>query len=409
MELSGHMDLNRLQPSLEQDLQGLRREEVIKDAIRDAQMTGCDSFFIESGAGAGKTTVLARRILSLLEGGARPAQFAILTYTREAADELRYKISKYGPTWEMRISTVHSFGRSVLSAFVHEEINLRALDDHQILERLLNLLRSRSDVLEQLRSKYKYIFMDEFQDADRVIMSLLRLLATGNTAAGDESLLRDGALFVVGDPRQSIYHLQGETCDAFAQMRSWMLEQRSRGALVNVVAFRLNFRADQPVLDYINERFGRLIPDYVDMQAGRKSVFPVQGVHHLSCANVSKAEEAERVGRCILRLLEQNRTLNFRNYMVLTWNQAERDIYTCVLEGMGIRTDDCSRTEADRSNVVRVMDIYEAKGLAGDIVLVACDEALRDMDVYQARQLEYVAATRARHALIYAGMASRER
>lgn len=66
------------------------------------------------------------------------------------------------------------------------------------------LLQNSSEARQRFRQRFRYILVDEFQDTDPVQIDLLHLLA------GDENGgLRPGSLFVVGDPKQSIYRFRG--------------------------------------------------------------------------------------------------------------------------------------------------------------------------------------------------------
>lgn len=66
------------------------------------------------------------------------------------------------------------------------------------------LLQKSPDARQRLRDRFQFILVDEFQDTDPVQIELLRQLA------GDESgQLRPGSLFIVGDPKQSIYRFRG--------------------------------------------------------------------------------------------------------------------------------------------------------------------------------------------------------
>ncbi|MDA0232974.1 MAG: UvrD-helicase domain-containing protein, partial [Chloroflexi bacterium] len=74
--------------------------------------------------------------------------------------------------------------------------------DQLVLAR--ELLRSSEEARSRFRERYRFILVDEFQDTDPVQIELLRLLA-GSGRGG----LRPGSLFVVGDPKQSIYRFRG--------------------------------------------------------------------------------------------------------------------------------------------------------------------------------------------------------
>lgn len=74
--------------------------------------------------------------------------------------------------------------------------------DQLVLAR--DLLRSSGEARSRFRARYSFILVDEFQDTDPVQIELLRLLA--GSGSGE---LRSGSLFVVGDPKQSIYRFRG--------------------------------------------------------------------------------------------------------------------------------------------------------------------------------------------------------
>ena len=90
-----------------------------------------DNVFVEAGAGAGKTTLITKRIVNQLRSGIRPEHLVVITFTNAAAGELYGRIAgalndelkKQGVSIEqkerlqyalehmdrMTISTIHSF------------------------------------------------------------------------------------------------------------------------------------------------------------------------------------------------------------------------------------------------------------------------------------------------------------
>lgn len=69
--------------------------------------------------------------------------------------------------------------------------NKRDYDDQMVLG--LQILRENRDILDGLRSRYRYICVDEAQDTSKIQHEIIRTLAQGNN------------LFMVGDEDQSIY------------------------------------------------------------------------------------------------------------------------------------------------------------------------------------------------------------
>ena len=70
-----------------------------------------------AGAGTGKTTVMARRILHLVESGrAEPDQILGLTFTNKAAFNLKEKVRQaLGPDADVTVATYHSFGATLVA------------------------------------------------------------------------------------------------------------------------------------------------------------------------------------------------------------------------------------------------------------------------------------------------------
>ena len=70
-----------------------------------------------AGAGAGKTTVMAHRILHVVQSGqARADQVLALTFTNKAAQHLKQRVREVlGPDADATIATYHSFGASLVA------------------------------------------------------------------------------------------------------------------------------------------------------------------------------------------------------------------------------------------------------------------------------------------------------
>jgi DNA helicase-2/ATP-dependent DNA helicase PcrA len=97
-----------------------------------------------AGAGTGKTTVMAQRILHLVRSGrARPDQILGLTFTNKAALNLKEKVrAALGPEADVAIATYHSFGASLVADHLLElglEPGARLLDRAQAWQLLFNV------------------------------------------------------------------------------------------------------------------------------------------------------------------------------------------------------------------------------------------------------------------------------
>ncbi|HUW20980.1 MAG TPA: helicase-exonuclease AddAB subunit AddA [Sedimentisphaerales bacterium] len=104
-----------------------------------------------------------------------------------------------------------------------------------------------SETALALRKRYKYIFVDEYQDINGVQQAILDLLSEG------------GNVFVVGDIKQSIYAWRGAEPDIFIEHLK-QASPESAGATGGLrVDLNVNFRSSKGILDFVNKVFGRIM------------------------------------------------------------------------------------------------------------------------------------------------------
>ena len=97
-----------------------------------------------------------------------------------------------------------------------------ALDFLDLLLRARDLVRDRADVREHFQRRFTCLFVDEFQDTDPLQAELLLLLAADDPSERDMWNVRPvrGKLFVVGDPKQSIYRFRRADVRIYSRVRA---------------------------------------------------------------------------------------------------------------------------------------------------------------------------------------------
>jgi ATP-dependent helicase/nuclease subunit A len=121
---------------------------------------------------------------------------------------------------------------------------------HDLLARAAELLERAPHVAELVASGIDQLLVDEFQDTDRTQCRLLRALVLAQDPA------RRPGLFVVGDPKQSIYGFRGADLAAYAGFRRECEAAGRREARLEA-----SFRSSAAILDEV----GRLCrPHLVD-------------------------------------------------------------------------------------------------------------------------------------------------
>lgn len=122
----------------------------------------------------------------------------------------------------------------------YEELKRKTghLDFLDLLIRARNLVRDNHAVRDHLRQRFTHLFIDEFQDTDPLQADLLLFLANPNQ------------LFIVGDPKQSIYKFRRADIVFYNQIRK-QLENDG----VGVVQLSRSFRSVEPIQSFVNGAF----------------------------------------------------------------------------------------------------------------------------------------------------------
>jgi CRISPR-associated exonuclease Cas4 len=154
------------------------------------------------------------------------------------------------------------------------------LDFDDLLERARALVRRHDAVRRALGQRYLHIFVDEFQDTDPIQAEILFRVAADNIAPRwQDCILRPGALFMVGDPKQSIYRFRGADVSSYGDARG-AIKRRWPSNIVQITA---NFRSRPAILTHINRCFAA--PLSSKGQPGYVPLAPTidQPAHELPC------------------------------------------------------------------------------------------------------------------------------
>jgi ATP-dependent helicase/nuclease subunit A len=136
------------------------------------------------------------------------------------------------------------------------------LEFHDLLVLARGLLRERADVRAALQRQWPRLLLDEFQDTDPIQIELaVRIAGGADAGAADwrDVEVPPGSLFVVGDPKQSIYRFRRASIETYLSAQDWVDQ---------TVQLTTNFRTVAPVLGWVNEVFGSVITYEQGMQPG---------------------------------------------------------------------------------------------------------------------------------------------
>ena len=134
------------------------------------------------------------------------------------------------------------------------------LDFDDLLIRVRELCND-ADALDALRRRYRYILVDEFQDTDPVQAEIVYLLA-GEPGSRGASKPAPGKLFIVGDPKQSIYRFRKADIEMYERVKERLSESGEQLSITQ------NFRSVPGIIEWVNETFS------VAMQPGSSGFQP---------------------------------------------------------------------------------------------------------------------------------------
>ncbi len=142
--------------------------------------------------------------------------------------------------------------RGCVLAYEAAKARAGALDFLDLLLKTRDLIRDNPEVRSSFQQRFKRIFVDEFQDTDPLQAEILLLLAAGDPAATDWRKTRPlpGKLFLVGDPKQSIYRFRRADVGIYCSVYEMLQAARARR-----VTLRTSFRARPNIQRAINTAF----------------------------------------------------------------------------------------------------------------------------------------------------------
>lgn len=137
------------------------------------------------------------------------------------------------------------------------------LSFQDLLCKAAGLLAGSPTVRRSFRSRYTHILVDEFQDTDPVQAQLLLLLTASDPDEGAWRRCRPvpGSLFVVGDPKQSLYRFRRADIVTYATVKEII---ESSGA---VLALTTNFRSRGDLVEWANGIFQGEFPPVATLES----------------------------------------------------------------------------------------------------------------------------------------------
>jgi len=253
-----------------------------------------------------------------------------------------------------RYALAIDLGRTAVREFAAHRMRIGKLDFQDLLSLAARLLRENPEVRRHLGERYRCLLVDEFQDTDPLQAEIMLLLSSepSDKESGSDiadwrlATPRPGALFVVGDPKQSIYRFRR----ADIQLYGWVKERfRVFG---EVLTLSTNFRSRPPIGDLVNQVF--CAPDFFPEEATvEQAAFerldtqppdgdvPCEGVfvYDIAPDQDTKGRAAADDGLRIAAWIRDRVDAAERepeDFLILTWSRGQLAEYARALESHGL-------------------------------------------------------------------------
>lgn len=241
---------------------------LVDQMARNGILNNEGSIAISASAGSGKTTIMIKKIKKILDGIDNHKTIAAITFTTKATSEIKRKAESEGINKEFVAMTNDSFvEQEIIRPFISDTygndykkdfiidysykfnsfkegkaviVNQNKLGVFEKIKEnfkfrlALDILKNNIAAQQYIQSKYKMVFLDEYQDSDLDMHNLFMYFK-------NELKIK---LFIVGDSKQAIYLWRGAQSNIFE-----LLEQQKDIETYELIT---NFRSHDEIVNYAN-------------------------------------------------------------------------------------------------------------------------------------------------------------
>lgn len=260
----------------------------------------------------------------------------------------------------LSIRLMHSYALDAVNALLADydaekrAANVATFGDALVMAR--DILRDDARARAYFRDRYRFFYVDEFQDTDAVQTELLFYLATPekdfHAGNWNECRPRPGSLFLVGDPKQAIYRFRGADIDTYSAV--WNLFEEA--GIGETAQLSFNFRSTKEICDLSCKAFDNLMDGkacqaafapMTAVQIGAGGIVRERNADPLSLTLCYQPDggDSERIAAFVQTMVDRGVTISARDderptryedFLILTYRRKEAEAYAAALHARQI-------------------------------------------------------------------------
>jgi len=283
---------------------------------------------------------------------------------KEEWDSFRDKIATpvTDQWYECRYKPIMKVISEAARRYDQRKTELGKLNFQDLLMKTAALLKDKPHIRKYFQNRYSHVLVDEFQDTDPIQAEMMMYLTADDPKETNwrKCRPRAGSLFVVGDPKQSIYRFRRADIVTYNIVKDIIVN--SGGEVVSLTA---SFRTMPNVVNWVNNTFEKVFPTDSDKYAPQKKALSIGrvggsdgvlcGVRTILLSSEIKKNvndyDAQFVARFIRKAIDEGITVprnqdqiqagippsaNYGDFMVITYKKAQLSTYANRLEELGI-------------------------------------------------------------------------
>lgn len=181
--------------------------------------------------------------------------------------------SAQNATRQVATNQLIGYASDFVSTIVEERRRAGNVTYHDGMTWLIEMLERNENIRRRIQSVYRRVLVDEFQDTNPDQVRLVQLL----TIPPGGRLIAPGSLFVVGDPKQSIYRFRGAQVNVSQSVRDQVLNDNAAGKYLTL---KENRRSTDAIINWVNQVFGAWMPsedgqaDWIPLEVATETAQP---------------------------------------------------------------------------------------------------------------------------------------